>query len=150
MNNKCRDCSDRPTQLETFDSLIQKAKAYSVVSITAVIIVGILIVFGVSLAKKEIPGISEMSLFVSIVLGVVATIVSIVSMLFSFYGLEKTEESERRQHSILMQMKNIEEDTLRSTKTIQDSMTFVLSDKNNITTIKRESLKHESNPADAD
>ena len=149
MKDKCKDCKDRPTQLERLDSLIQKAKTYSVVLIVFVVVIGILIIFGLSICNKQIPGLAEMSLFVSIVLGVVATIVSIVSMLFSFYGLEKTEESERRQNNILMQIKSIEEDTLRSTKTIQDSMTTVLADKKGFT-LKQEKDGASSNPADDD
>ena len=61
-------------------------------------------------------------MFVSIVIGIVATIVSIVSMLISFYGLEKTEESERRQHEVLQQILEIEKDTRRSTQAIENSI----------------------------
>ena len=81
------------------------------------------------------PGLSEMNQFVSIVLGVVATIVSIVSMLFSFYGLEKTEESERRQNETLKRIIDIEEDTRRSAKAIENSMKTGLT---NLTVISRE------------
>lgn len=95
MKRSCKDCKERPTQLEKFDELVEAAKTYSVVLIVGVIVIGILLIFACSLFRKEIPGLEEMNLFVSIVIGIVATIVSIVSMLISFYGLEKTEESER-------------------------------------------------------
>ena len=150
MNNKCRDCKDRPTQLEKFDSLIQKAKAYSVVFISGVIILGILIVFYVSISDKEVPGIEEMNQFVSIVLGVVATIVSIVSMLFSFYGLEKTEESERRQKEILDEIITIEKETRRSTQAIESSIQAVRVDSKIQQREKDVTFNNESNPADED
>ncbi len=150
MKDKCKECKDRPTQLEKLNSLIQQAKAYSVVLISGVIIVGILIVFGISILNKQIPGIAEMNLFVSIVLGVVATIVSIVSMLFSFYGLEKTEESERRQHEVLRQILSIEEDTRRSAKAIENTIQTGLKENVVLLRDKESAFAAESNPADED
>lgn len=117
--NKCENCEDRPKQLEKLDIAIQKAKPYSIVLIILVIIAGILIIFACSIFKNEIPGLEEMNQFVGIVLGVVATIVSVVSMLISFYGLEKTEESERRQREILQQIIDIEKETKRSAEEIE-------------------------------
>ena len=134
--------------MEKFNLLIQRAKAYSVVLICGVIIAGIVIIFGISISNKQIPGIEEMNLFVSIVLGVVATIVSIVSMLFSFYGLEKTEESERRQHEILRQIISIEEDTRRSTKAIESKMQTGLKESSVQLRDKESAFSAESNPAD--
>lgn len=122
MKDQCKECKDRPTQLEKLDMWVEKAKAYSVVLVVGVVILGIMIVFACSLFGDEIPGLEEMNLFVSIVLGIVATIVSIVSMLFSFYGLEKTEESERRQNQILQQILELEKDTQRSTQAIENSI----------------------------
>lgn len=122
MKTPCKDCKDRPTQLEKLDSWVEKAKTYSVVLIVGVVIIGILIIFACSLFCSEIPGLEEMNLFVSIVLGIVATIVSIVSMLFSFYGLEKTEESERRQNQVLQQILELQKDTQRSAEEIKTSM----------------------------
>ena len=122
MKSSCKDCENRPTQLEKLDKLVEKAKSYSVVLITGVIIAGILLIFGCSIWGAAIPGLDEMNQFVSIVLGIVATIMSIVSMLFSFYGLEKTEESERRQHEILQQILAMEKETHRSAKAIEKSM----------------------------
>lgn len=122
MKRSCKDCKERPTQLEKFDELVEAAKTYSVVLIVGVIVIGILLIFASSLFCKEIPGLAEMNLFVSIVIGIVATIVSIVSMLISFYGLEKTEESERRQHEVLQQILEIEKDTRRSTQAIEKSI----------------------------
>ena len=122
MKNSCKECKDRPTQLEKFDVLVEKAKTYAVVLIVGVIVIGILLIFACSLFCKEIPGLEEMNLFVSIVIGIVATIVSIVSMLISFYGLEKTEESERRQNEVLQQILDIEKDTRRSTEAIEKSI----------------------------
>ena len=43
-------------------------------------------------------------------------------MLISFYGLEKTEESERRQNEVLQQILEIEKDTRRSTEAIEKSI----------------------------
>ena len=122
MKDSCKDCKDRPTQLEKLDEWVEKAKTYSVLLIVGVVIVGILIVFACSLFCGEIPGLEEMNQFVSIVLGIVATIVSVVSMLFSFYGLEKTEESERRQNQVLQQILELQKDTQRSTEEIMTSM----------------------------
>ena len=122
MKNSCKECKDRPTQLEKFDVLVEKAKTYAIVLIVGVIVIGILLIFACSLFCKEIPGLEEMNLFVSIVIGIVATIVSIVSMLISFYGLEKTEESERRQNEVLQQILDIEKDTRRSTEAIEKSI----------------------------
>ena len=150
MKNSCRDCNDRPTQLEKLNELIEKAKSYSVVLITGVIIIGILMVFWCSIAHKEIPGLSEMNQFVSIVLGVVATIVSIVSMLFSFYGLEKTEESERRQSEVLQRILSIEEDTRRSAKAIESSMQTRLKDANVISRDKENTGVDENIQVDTD
>ena len=135
VSNPCRDCENRPSQLKKLNDWVEKAKSYSVVLITGVIIIGILIIFACSIFNKTIPGLSEMNQFVSIVLGVVATIVSIVSMLFSFYGLEKTEESERRQNETLKRIIDIEEDTRRSAKAIENSMKTGLT---NLTVISRE------------
>ena len=122
MKKPCENCKDRPTQLERFDALVETAKSYSVVLIVGVIVAGILLIFASSLFCGQLPGLEEMNLFVSIVLGIVATIVSIVSMLISFYGLEKTEESERRQHEVLAQIIEIEKDTRRSAQAIEKSM----------------------------
>ena len=122
MKGACKDCKERPTQLEKFDALVEKAKAYAVLLIVGVIVIGILLIFACSLFYKEIPGLEEMNLFVSIVIGIVATIVSIVSMLISFYGLEKTEESERRQNEVLQQILEIEKDTRRSAQAIEKSI----------------------------
>ncbi len=122
MKDQCKECKDRPTQLEKLDFWVEKSKTYSVVLIVGVVILGIMIVFACSLFCAEIPGLEEMNLFVSIVLGIVATIVSIVSMLFSFYGLEKTEESERRQNQVLQQILELQKDTKRSTDELITSM----------------------------
>ena len=43
-------------------------------------------------------------------------------MLFSFYGLEKTEESERRQNQVLQQILELQKDTKRSTDELITSM----------------------------
>lgn len=130
MSDKCKDCADHPTQLEKLGKLVEKAKAYSIVLIVAVIVIGILLVFGCTLFTPEMPGLAEMNQFVSIVLGVVATIMSIISMLFSFYGLEKTEESERRQNEVLQKIINIEKETFRSTRAIEKKMQTSLQNAN--------------------
>ncbi|MBQ6829685.1 MAG: hypothetical protein IJO59_01020 [Clostridia bacterium] len=122
MKKKYKECNDCSTQLEKLDLWVEKSKTYAVVLIVGVVILGIMIVFACSLFGDEIPGIEEMNLFVSIVLGIVATIVSIVSMLFSFYGLEKTEESERRQTQVLQQILELQKDTKRSTDELKTSM----------------------------
>lgn len=150
MKDSCKNCDKRPTQLEKLDSLVEKAKSYSVVLVAAVIIIGVLIVFACSIINKTIPGLEEMNQFVSIVLGIVATIVSIVSMLFSFYGLEKTEESERRQNETLRQIIEIEEDTRRSTKAIESSMKTGLSSANVISRDREYSAKDENIQVDND
>ena len=130
IKKECKDCEHRPNQLEWLDNAMERARSYSVVLIAGVIIIGILIIFGCSMANKSIPGLEQMNQFIGIVLGVVATIVSITSMLISFYGLEKTEESERRQHEILQQIIDIEKDTSYSTKMIEKSMGSGLRDSN--------------------
>lgn len=150
MKGACKDCKERPTQLEKFDELVEKAKRYSVVLIVGVIVVGILLIFACSLFCKEIPGLQEMNLFVSIVIGIVATIVSIVSMLISFYGLEKTEESERRQNEVLQEILDIEKDTRRSTKEIEDSMRTVLQNPNTIMRDKKSSAQDTDIQVDVD
>ena len=139
MKEACKDCKERPTQLEKFDSLVEKAKTYSVVLIVGVIVIGILIIFACSLFFKETPGLEEMNLFVSIVIGIVATIVSIVSMIFSFYGLEKTEESERRQNQVLQQILELQKDTHRSTQEIENSIKTSLQNPNTIIRDKKSS-----------
>lgn len=145
MNNSCKDCDHRPKQLEKLDKYVEQAKSYSVVLI---IVIGILIVFTCSIVNKEIPGLAEMNQFISIVLGIVATIVSIVSMLFSFYGLEKTEESERRQNEILHKIIEIEEDTRRSAKAIESSMNTRLTNAEVISRDKEYSAENENIQAD--
>lgn len=45
MSNRCKDCKDRPTQLQKMDDWVEQAKSYSVVLITGVIVSGILIIF---------------------------------------------------------------------------------------------------------
>lgn len=150
MKTPCKDCDQRPTQLEKLDALVEKAKTYSVVLIIIVVVLGILIVFACSIFTEEVPGLSEMNQFVSIVLGVVATIVSIVSMLFSFYGLEKTEESERRQNDILRKIIEIEEDTRRSAKAIESSMQTGLKNPNVISRDKENTDDDEDIQEDVD
>ena len=112
--------------------------------------IGILLIFACSLFCKEIPGLEEMNLFVSIVIGIVATIVSIVSMLISFYGLEKTEESERRQNEVLQQILEIEKDTRSSTRKIEDSMRTVLQNPNIIVRDKKSSAQDTDIQEDVD
>ena len=148
VNNSCKDCDHRPKQLEKLDKYVEQAKSYSVVLIIVVIVIGILIVFTCSIVNKEIPGLAEMNQFISIVLGIVATIVSIVSMLFSFYGLEKTEESERRQNEILHKIIEIEEDTRRSAKAIESSMNTRLTNAEVISRDKEYSAENENIQAD--
>ena len=150
MKDACKDCKERPTQLEKFDELVEQAKKYSVVLIVGVIVIGILLIFACSLFCKEIPGLEEMNLFVSIVIGIVATIVSIVSMLISFYGLEKTEESERRQNEVLQQILEIEKDTRSSTRKIEDSMRTVLQNPNIIVRDKKSSAQDTDIQEDVD
>ena len=150
MSENCKDYPHHPTQLEKLDTLVQKAKSYSVVLIAAVVVIGILMVFACTLFTPKMPGLAEMNQFVSIVLGIVATIVSIVSMLFSFYGLEKTEESERRQHEILQQIIKIEEETFRSTQEIEKKMQTSLQHPNIISREKDFSLSDENNSLDDD
>jgi len=146
----CKDCKERPTQLEKFDALVEKAKAYAVLLIVGVIVIGILLIFACSLFCKEIPGLEEMNLFVSIVIGIVATIVSIVSMLISFYGLEKTEESERRQNEVLQQILEIEKDTRRSTQAIEKSMQTGLQNPNATVRDKKTSVLTTNMQVDVD
>lgn len=150
MRDPCSNCEKRPTQLEKLDAIVEKAKAYSIVLITAVIVIGILIVFACSVFTKEVPGLSEMNQFVSIVLGVVATIVSIVSMLISFYGLEKTEESERRQNVVLQEIIEIEKDTRRSTKAIENSMQTTLTNPNSVSRSKQNTDENQNIDVDVD
>lgn len=153
MKGPCRECKNRPTQLEKLDDLIEKAKTYAVILIIGVIVIGILIVFAASIITKEIPGLSEMNQFVSIVLGVVATIVSIVSMLISFYGLEKTEESERRQNEVLQRIIDIEEDTRRSAKAIEtnvSTMNTILTNSNSVYKDKIDSIGTKNDTIDVD
>lgn len=150
LKDACKDCKERPTQLEKFDELVEQAKKYSVVLIVGVIVIGILLIFACSLFCKEIPGLEEMNLFVSIVIGIVATIVSIVSMLISFYGLEKTEESERRQNEVLQQILEIEKDTRSSTRKIEDSMRTVLQNPNIIVRDKKSSAQDTDIQEDVD
>lgn len=150
VSDPCKDCKDRPTQLQKLDAWIERAKSYSVVLIISVIVIGILIIFACGIFNKTIPGLSEMNQFVSIVLGVVATIVSIVSMLVSFYGLEKTEESERRQNATFREMIDIEKDTRRSAKAIEDSIKTGLKNPNVISRNIDSSVPGESAVCDAD
>lgn len=120
LKRSCKDCKERPTQLEKFDELVEAAKTYSVVLIVGVIVIGILLIFACSLFRKEIPGLEEMNLFVSIVIGIVATIVSIVSMLISFYGLEKPKNlsgDNMKCFSKFSKLKKIHVDPLKQSKT---------------------------------
>lgn len=105
--------TDKP-QLDRFRKILEYAKSLSVTLVSTIIFIAILIVFGCSISAKSFPGLEEMNQFVSIVLGIVATIVSIISMLISFYGIEKTEESERRQEKVFQQMIDLEKTTQRA------------------------------------
>ena len=40
LKRSCKDCKERPTQLEKFDELVEAAKTYSVVLIVGVIVIG--------------------------------------------------------------------------------------------------------------
>lgn len=138
--------------LEKLKDAVGLAKQISVLAMSIIIIVGILSIFVCSIVGKRIPGLSEMSLFVSIVLGIVATIVSIVSMLISFYGIEKTEESERRQHIDLEKIIDIANENKRMTQSIDkrvETVQTALNDRNRIVDIKY-NTENENIPADAD
>ena len=112
MHTECRDCENRPKQIEKLKTAVELAKPISVILITVILIVGILALFIAGLNKEnDIPWLASVNQFVSIVLGIVATIMSIISMLFSFYGLEKTDESERRQNEVLQEIIKMERET---------------------------------------
>lgn len=117
MHTECRDCENRPKQIEKLKTAVELAKPISVILITVILIVGILALFIAGLNKEnDIPWLASVNQFVSIVLGIVATIMSIISMLFSFYGLEKTDESERRQNEVLQEIIKMERETQHSTE----------------------------------
>ena len=100
-------------------------KSWSAPILALVILAGILAIFVAGLINGHSPSIDILNQFVSIILGVVATIMSIVSLLMSFYGLEKTEESELRQRSILQQILDEQRDTRRSIDVLEQNRQIV-------------------------
>ena len=149
MKKECRECKSKPTQMEKLQTAVEFAKPIAVTLAAAVIIVGILVVFASSIFGNQTPGIEAMSQFVSIVLGVVATIVSIVSMLISFYGLEKTEESERRQQETLNQIIRISEETNRSAKATEQKVETSIREKTSHYIEREEQSKNLQTESDA-
>lgn len=128
MHTECRDCENRPKQIEKLKTAVELAKPISVILITVILIVGILALFIAGLNKEnDIPWLASVNQFVSIVLGIVATIMSIISMLFSFYGLEKTDESERRQNEVLQEIIKMERETQHSTEKLARTMSSMQS-----------------------
>ena len=125
MHTECRDCENRPKQIEKLKTAVELAKPISVILITVILIVGILALFIAGLNKEnDIPWLASVNQFVSIVLGIVATI---ISMLFSFYGLEKTDESERRQNEVLQEIIKMERETQHSTEKLARTMSSMQS-----------------------
>ena len=100
-------------------------KSWSAPILALVILAGILAIFVAGLINGHSPSIDILNQFVSIILGVVATIMSIVSLLMSCYGLEKTEESELRQRSILQQILDEQRDTRRSIDVLEQNRQIV-------------------------
>lgn len=100
-------------------------KSWSASILALVILFGILAIFVAGLINDHSPSIDILNQFVSIILGVVATIMSIVSLLMSFYGLEKTEESELRQRNILQQILDEQRDTRRSIDVLEQNRQIV-------------------------
>ena len=128
MHTECRDCENRPKQIEKLKTAVELAKPISVILIAVILIVGILALFIAGLNKEnDIPWLASVNQFVSIVLGIVATIMSIISMLFSFYGLEKTDESERRQNEVLQEIIKMERETQHSTEKLARTMSSMQS-----------------------
>lgn len=128
MHTECRDCENRPKQIEKLRTAVELAKPIFVILTTVILIVGILALFIAGLNKEnDIPWLASVNQFVSIVLGIVATIMSIISMLFSFYGLEKTDESERRQNEVLQEIIRMERETQHSTEKLARTMSSMQS-----------------------
>jgi flagellar basal body-associated protein FliL len=65
----------------------------------------------------------NMNTFVSIILGIVATTISIVSMFMSFYNLEKAEESENKQKETFNNMLQIQSSMMERVNKIDDTTT---------------------------
>ena len=124
MHTECRDCENRPKQIEKLKTAVELAKPISVILITVILIVGILALFIAGLNKEnDIPWLASVNQFVRIVV----TIMSIISMLFSFYGLEKTDESERRQNEVLQEIIKMERETQHSTEKLARTMSSMQS-----------------------
>ena len=87
------------------------------------IIVGIIILFSVSIIYKEEIYISTMNSWVSIILGLTATFMSIISMYLSFYNLEKSntlnKENNKLQIDIVNTMKEANIIFLQNRKNIE-------------------------------
>lgn len=71
----------------------------------------VIAMFIVSIVFKENLELETINGWISLILGFVATLVSIIGTILSFYNLEQANESERRINSILCDLKNEVEKT---------------------------------------
>jgi cell shape-determining protein MreC len=97
-------------------------KTYYIILTCTSIFVGIISMFIASLFVKMV-SLDNMNTFVSIILGIVATTISIVSMFMSFYNLEKAEESENKQKETFNNMLQIQSSMMERVNKIDDTTT---------------------------
>ena len=89
---------------------------------TILIGLSIIALFACSLIFKENIELQTMNNWVGIILGMVATIASIISLILSFYNLEKEQEETRENYDLLKQLKTVSDDLKSSLGRIETTL----------------------------
>ena len=97
-------------QIGRFGKIMKKAKNVSIFVICVVVILGSIGMFFWSIVSDN-STIDNLSSFIGIILGIVALVTSIVSMLLSFYSIEKADESEKNTYKLLYEIKSLQQTT---------------------------------------
>lgn len=100
-------------QLEQQKSVLDSIKKWWMPGIITYVLLTLTILFGLNIYMKENTTLEEVNGWISLILGIVATLLSVTSMWISFYSLERTNEINLRNNDAMAELKT---DTLRQMK----------------------------------
>lgn len=92
---------------------------WSICILCVIIIVGLLAIFIIGAFSPQSITLSMLNDFSGIVLGITATLLSVVSLVLSFYNLEKSEDSEKSSVENMRHVSSIQEQIKDDTQTVK-------------------------------
>lgn len=130
---------------EKLDKLMHWLKEWSITLLVTIIIIGILAVFICSFIFPHSVTVSMLNNFVGIILGVAATLMSIVSLVLSFYNVEQSEKSQRESQKNSYE---INDALSKITQRIDDLATVLPDIKDRLASIETQTSSMASKPSE--